>query len=156
MNMTATDRNRAAKRRYLAKKPWAKSLDLASGRCNRPSAKSYPNYGGRGIKMLLSMSDVEFIWNRDGAAGMDRPSLDRINSDGHYEFGNCRFIELVQNSRNGGLINQNVKKTHCINGHEFSEENNVPWAKDRGWRQCLKCKRDRDSRRDRSVRGGVR
>jgi hypothetical protein len=30
---------------------------------------------------------------------MKRPSLDRINPEGHYEVGNVRFIEFDLNSR---------------------------------------------------------
>jgi hypothetical protein len=45
------------------------------------------------------MDDLEFLWNRDNASQMDRPSIDRIDSKGHYVLTNCRFIELLDNIR---------------------------------------------------------
>lgn len=42
------------------------------------------------------------LWERDRAWLLKRPSIDRIDPDGHYEVRNCRFIELSENSRRGG------------------------------------------------------
>ena len=39
------------------------------------------------------------LWLRDEAANMKKPSIDRKDKDGHYVFGNCRFIELSNNSK---------------------------------------------------------
>ena len=43
--------------------------------------------------------EIEFIWHRDGAAGMKKPSIDRIDPDGNYELSNCRYIEMLENNR---------------------------------------------------------
>jgi len=66
-------------------------------RCSRPNCGSYKYYGGKGIENLLTPVDVEFLWNRDGAAQMKRPSIDRINNSLSYTVENCRFVELSQN-----------------------------------------------------------
>lgn len=46
---------------------------------------------------MLNAADAKLLWQRYNAAALRRPSLDRINPDGHYETGNCRFIEFEQN-----------------------------------------------------------
>jgi hypothetical protein len=39
----------------------------------------------------------------------------------------------------------NRRKTHCVNGHEFTPENTYTYHN--GWRQCRACCRDRDAQR---------
>jgi hypothetical protein len=56
-------------------------------------------YGGRGIKCDLTQEQVRQMWVRDGAENMIKPTLDRIDSDGHYTFGNCRFLPRLKNLR---------------------------------------------------------
>lgn len=79
-------------------KPWFTSFDKAKQRCNNPNNTAYKYYGGRGIKFLMVLGDFENLWFRDKAYEMDRPSIDRIDSNGNYEINNCQFIELSENS----------------------------------------------------------
>lgn len=97
------------------KKPWFVSFDKANQRCNNPKQKHYKYYGGRGIKFLMTLDDFEFLWFRDKAYEMKRPSIDRINNDGNYIFDNCRFLELSENSgRNKKCIIQFTLKGEII------------------------------------------
>ena len=89
------------KKLVAIKFPWRQSLMHAKRRCNYPKSKSYKWYGARGIKCLLSVDQIKFLWERDRAGGMSWPSLDRINNDGHYAINNCRFIEMSENARRG-------------------------------------------------------
>lgn len=77
--------------------PWLDTLYHVRDRCKNPSSTSYPRYGGRGIKCLLSANEIMVLWKRDVVKGMVKPSIDRINPDGHYEFKNCRFIAFSEN-----------------------------------------------------------
>lgn len=77
--------------------PWKITLAGIKQRCYNPKASSYKNYGGRGIKCNITAEELKQLWYRDKAYEMDRPSIDRIDNDGHYDYGNCRYIELSEN-----------------------------------------------------------
>lgn len=66
-------------------------------RCTKPAMNRYECYGGKGIQCLLSLEDLRFLWERDKAVAMAQPSIDRKEVAGHYELGNCRFIEFAVN-----------------------------------------------------------
>ncbi len=76
-------------------------------RCNNPNTRNYKHYGGRGIKCLMTFEELKYLWNRDKAYNMDRPSIDRIDNDGNYEVSNCEFMELRDNIKK---MNVNLKK----------------------------------------------
>ena len=71
-------------------------------RCSDPTRREWKNYGGRGIGVC------ERWMGKDGfenfAADMGEPgwglSLDRINNDGNYEPGNCRWATKQEQQRN--------------------------------------------------------
>ena len=69
----------------------------AKQRCSCPRVRGYECYGGRGIKFLMTFVEMCYLWERDQAALMKQPSIDRIDNDGMYEVGNCRFIEMQEN-----------------------------------------------------------
>jgi len=95
-------RNRsAADLRYRTKKPWVRFVEFARRRCGAKSGAWRKYYRDKGIQCHLDASDAEFLWKRDHAAGMARPSLDRIDPDKNYTVGNCRFIEFHENAKLG-------------------------------------------------------
>mgnify|MGYP006263239825 CR=1 FL=1 len=79
----------------------AKLLKNIRERCSMPTVKSYNRYGGRGITSSLTLDDLEFLWNRDEAWKLQRPSIDRHDNDGNYTRENCRFIEMIVNATRG-------------------------------------------------------
>lgn len=85
--------------RWRKRNPWFKFLDNAKTRCSCARHKMFHRYGGRGIECLLTLEEIKFLWFRDHAYNLERPSLDRIDSDGNYTVDNCRFIELTENVR---------------------------------------------------------
>lgn len=84
---------------YLRNNPWVQPLRNARQRCCNPKTKNYHRYGGRGIKILITIKEIREIWFRDKARDMKCPTIDRINNDMDYSFSNCRFIEREENIR---------------------------------------------------------
>lgn len=71
-------------------------------RCYNPKSTSYPNYGGRGIRIcdewLNSYESFEWWSIMNGYA--DDLSIDRINVNGNYEPSNCRWADWETQASN--------------------------------------------------------
>lgn len=71
-------------------------------RCTNPNQSGYHRYGGKGISINQEWLD-SWVSFRDWAYlnGYNSTlSLDRIDSNKHYEPGNCRWVEVSEQSRN--------------------------------------------------------
>ncbi len=84
-------------KQYKKNFPWKYVLFNIKNRCGNHSNKSYSDYGGRGIKCLITEEEIKNLWFRDKAYEMKQASIDRINNDRDYTLDNCRFIELSEN-----------------------------------------------------------
>lgn len=60
-------------------------------RCRNPNCKAYPNYGGRGIRVCERWNSFAVFWGDMAAGYQSGLTLDRVNNDGNYEPGNCRW-----------------------------------------------------------------
>lgn len=63
----------------------------AKRRCFSLSDAKYHDYGGRGITMSDEWKNNFASFLRDMGPAPDGCSIDRINNDGNYERGNCRW-----------------------------------------------------------------
>ncbi|KKL12334.1 hypothetical protein LCGC14_2536800 [marine sediment metagenome] len=88
--------------------PWYSHCNGAKQRCINPNLHDYFRYGGKGLKFLMTPDDFEYIWFRDKAHLLKRPSIDRIDDSGNYELSNCRFIE---NTLNNSLAHRGEKSS---------------------------------------------
>ena len=60
-------------------------------RCNNPNHLSYKNYGGRGIKVCKRWLDFTKFLQDMGERPSPELQIDRIDNDGNYEPGNCKW-----------------------------------------------------------------
>jgi hypothetical protein len=79
--------------------PTHRSWRAMVNRVTRPSHRFYKDYGGRGIAVCERWLDFENFLADMG----ERPkglSLDRIDNDGNYEPGNCRWTDAKTQANN--------------------------------------------------------
>lgn len=80
--------------------PTYKSWANAKQRCTDPNNNRYYAYGARGITMCDSWSKDFRSFLEDMGERPPNTSIDRINSDGNYEPGNCRWATGKQQRNN--------------------------------------------------------
>jgi len=86
--------------------PWSKHFYTINQRCNDSNYKAFKYYGGKGIRNYLTQDELKFLWFRDKAYLLEKPSIDRKDSNGHYTFENCQFIEHSANSKKAQAKNK--------------------------------------------------
>mgnify|MGYP001379757104 CR=1 FL=1 len=102
-----------------------KTWSAMKARCNRVISNDYANYGGRGISVCDRWNSFENFFLDMG----DRPdgtSIERIDNNGNYEPGNCRWATFGEQSRN-----KSSNRVIAFNGEsacvaEWAETTGIP------------------------------
>jgi hypothetical protein len=69
-------------------------------RCENQSNSRFASYGGRGISVCAEWHVFERFCLDMGPRPSREHSLDRVNNDGNYEPGNCRWATRLEQQRN--------------------------------------------------------
>lgn len=114
------DGRRGASSTYMS---WSGMKD----RCLNPLAPFFNDYGGRGITVCDRwINSFENFLSDLG----ERPlglTLERINNDGNYELGNCKWATRKEQANN-----RRAKRNAHILKHEGISKSVTQWAKDKG------------------------
>ncbi|HEY4720688.1 MAG TPA: hypothetical protein VII92_02485 [Anaerolineae bacterium] len=93
-------------------------------RCERPSSISYKYYGAKGIEVCRRWRDSFQAFLDDMGPRPDGMTIDRKDSTGNYEPGNCRWATIDQQNNN-----KSDTRHLFFNGRTM---NMTAWAKEIG------------------------
>ena len=108
----------------LSDLPEYASYMMMLARCNNSNNSDYHRYGGRGICVCNRWNNFKLFLADMGPRSSSEYSIDRINNDGDYEPGNCRWATRVEQ--------QNNKRTNHIINYEGKSQTLAQWARATG------------------------
>jgi hypothetical protein len=104
------------------------TYDCMLTRCCNPNHKSYEFYGGRGIKICERWKDgFKYFLEDMGLRPSPKHTIDRINNDGGYEPGNCRWATWTEQR-----ATRRPAKNEVIVSHEGRAQTLSHWALETG------------------------
>lgn len=109
-----------------------KSWNSMIQRCSNPNCKSFKDYGERGITFCERWKEFTNFLSDMGPMPKDR-TLDRINNEGNYEPGNCRWATMKEQSNNRREASIRSDNTSGVKGVGFHRSTGKWLAS--GWRE---------------------
>lgn len=111
--------------------PTHRSWTSMKSRCNNEKSPGFHRYGGRGIKVCERWEIFENFLE-DMGERPENTTLDRIDNDGDYEPGNCRWATHKTQARNNSRNKRFRYKGKIKTVTEWCEVLNVPVERVRG------------------------
>lgn len=108
------------------KSPTYRVWSWMKARCDDPNNKSFPNYGGRGIKYVKRWAKFENFVADMGERPSPLHSIERKNNNGPYSKANCRWAtktEQANNRRNSQFIEYDGRRQ---TQKQWSQELGIP------------------------------
>lgn len=109
-------------------------------RCTNSKTRRWARYGGRGIAICERWNSFDNFYADMGPKPSDNHSLDRINNDGDYEPGNCRWATKSEQNRNHSanhMVTYKGRRVPLVTAIEMSStginRNTVEGRLGRGW-----------------------
>jgi len=87
-------------------------------RCKNPKVKSFKSHGARGISVCEAWDNDFMAFYQDMGPRPDGFSLDRIDNNGNYTPGNCRWTDRKTQQRNK---NNNRVVSYCGQNYTLAE-----------------------------------
>jgi len=112
----------------LSKSPEYRSWKPMIQRCYDTKARSYKNYGARGIKVCDRWKESFFNFLEDMGNRPQGKSLDRIDPLGDYEPKNCRWATSKEqgNNKRNNLILEAFGRKQTL--QQWADEYNMTWS----------------------------
>lgn len=108
-----------------AYRTWANMIQ----RCTNSNLRAFQFYGARGITVCTCWLDFVNFLEDMGEPPTDDLTIERIDNDGNYEPGNCRWATKAEQQRNSRR-NRNLTfhgKTQCL--AEWARELGLPYKR---------------------------
>lgn len=118
--------------------PEYRAWSAMKSRCSNQKFDTYNRYVKRGIKVCERWNDFQNFYADMGARPSPQHSLDRINNDGDYEPGNCRWASSVEQQRNKSSNRIIFYNGLSLSISEWAEKFNIrcdtlTWRIKKGW-----------------------
>ena len=81
-------------------------------RCLNPDRAGYEYWGGRGITVCQRWMEFENFYADMGSRPGPGYSIERVDNDGNYEPGNCRWATASEQQRNTRRANRRRRQRH--------------------------------------------